>query len=156
MKTIGKLLINAAILVLIPWIVFCAVDAVEEFVLDTSMTLATLGLMLLISLISVFLYLFLYIKNPSEEKYTAKHLIMWYAIYFGLYLLISVPICYLIDGNNWIIPQKMRSAYLDLNGVEYFFFAIGQGVWMFSTIFYHIGAMIQRAAKKHRKDKNRA
>lgn len=125
---------------IIMWLIMTVCDAIDEFLLNTDSFLGA-GAMIGIPIVCLILYCIDRVKND----YTVGYAVLWYIKFLAVSGAIGYFICDAVSNNRWIISQPGRSAFFDLNGLEYFgfaFLAIG-GFFVLSILFHIIYAIVK-------------
>lgn len=117
------------------WLIFTIADAIDELLIDTDCLLGAFA-MIAVPLILFVHHIIYYVKHkPNWKGIVAKFtgfslvsLILWFVIYV------------MIENNTYIVYQKDRSEWLNLNGIEYMFygFPVIGGFIILSLIFHGI------------------
>lgn len=131
------------------WLIMTVCDAIDEFLLDTDCFLGV-GAMIGIPILCIIIYIVNRIKNPVTVKYA----VLWYIKFLAVGGSIGYFICDAVNYSRWIIKQKNRSYFMDLNGLEYFGFALfALGGFFVLSILFHIIYAIVRYIKNRRLNK---
>ena len=125
------------------WGILTLADCFDEFVLDQD------------SYVGIFIFLtipiamtIIYIIHFLKKKPGIKNLISWFIGYTLLFLPVWLYIC----SGNYFFPQKSRSSWLDLNGIEYLFY--GWTAYCAFLVLCAVFHMIFFIVKKIRSKKN--
>lgn len=138
----------ALLWLIVPWTAFCLIDLISELLLYG---IDSLGIYV-VPIASIILYIILDIKrkDPSYKKN-----LLWILWFIPFYAIVSLFILDKVNYNNWIIHQTQHDDILfDLNGIEYFVYAVFQTIAMTIAFIYQIIICIIRNKKLKRSDKN--
>ena len=129
------------------WGVLLLGDAFNEFILDESVAVS--GIVFFAAPLALAVW---YIVHVIRTRPDAKNLFIWHGCYTASFLPIWYAIYCLIglDREAFIIPQVSRSAWLDLNGIEFILYGFSAlAAFLAIVIMFHIVFAVILAVRKN-------
>ena len=136
-----KAFIYGMISSLMVWGLLILADFIDEKVLDTGTFLG-----ILIFMIAPVVMINLYIVYNIKKNPSGKRIILWFVGYYLVFCPLWYIIGHAVNYNQFIVEQKNRGSYIDLNGIEYVFY--GYGVLLIFTLVCLIFSLIRFIYKK--------
>ena len=133
------------------WAVFMAADTVDEYLLDTD---TFLGMLVFFGMLVIMFIK--YILRCIKHRSPGKMLAIWLGGYYAAFLPIWWIVYNAVNERNFIITQKDRSDWLNLNGIEYIFygFSVLLAFSALCLIFHFIRFIVKHIKRMNNKNSN--
>lgn len=135
--------LHAALICLIPVMVFLLGDIYDEFVLQTDCWVS-----LIAGLILAIFWGIIYSVICIRTKPSFKPILYWLLSVFVIGLVLLV-LGYVLVDLDWIISYKHYCSFLCLNGIEYYIYPIlVYGGFLVLALLFHLGYFVVRKIVK--------
>lgn len=116
------------------WIMLFIADFIDEIILDTA---SFFGFIMYIA-VPLCMFVF-YIIHYITKKPETKKIVIWFLSYIIVCSLIWAVVYFASEKDFFIIKQKVRSSFFDLNGIEYILYGFSViGLFTILCILFHI------------------
>ena len=132
------------------WLIIHAADFIDEKILDVE---SYFGFIMYLAV--PLLMLVCYIVHNIRKKTGVKKLVTWFVSYGISCTMIWAAVYFAAEKDYYLIEQKDRSSFLNLNGIEYILygFAVIVAFILLCILFHIVHAVIRITVKKFRKEK---